>query len=219
MNCVELQHMDKFCIRVSTAWNLAIMGFGLPQKREKEKKNGSLIVCVTSPFLLFLLSAFEVCHTDANSLGDRRLVRVFQASRGKREASEGREKREQIGICRPKERLCGRLATQVTDIKGAFHLGKKPGNFGGSKSGISDWQNVVPFVRKPRYVAVPDRFSYRGPGTGTNYEKRVNGTRDSFRKFKPGKRAHLFRFFLGIFQWEEPTKRVPFTAEPEIPKF
>ena len=26
---------------------------------------------------------------------------------------------------------------QVT--RGAFHLGKKPGNFGGSKSGISDW--------------------------------------------------------------------------------
>ena len=24
-------------------------------------------------------------------------------------------------------------------IVGAFHLGKKPGNFGGSKSGISDW--------------------------------------------------------------------------------
>ena len=24
--------------------------------------------------------------------------------------------------------------------------------------------------------------------------------------------------FLGIFQWEEPTKRVPFTAEPEIPQ-
>ena len=22
---------------------------------------------------------------------------------------------------------------------GAFHLGKRPGNFGGSKSGISDW--------------------------------------------------------------------------------
>ena len=110
---------------------------------------------------------FEVCHTDTDSLGNRRLVRVFQASRGKREASEGREKREQIGICRPKERLCGSLATQVTDIKGAFHLGKKPGNFGGSKSGISDWQNVVPFGRKHRYVAVLNR----GPGTGTNYEK------------------------------------------------
>ena len=146
-------------------------GVWITAKARKGKKNGSLIVCVTSPFLLFLLSAFEVCHTDADSLGDRRLVRVFQASRGKREASEGREKCEQIGICRPKERLCGRLATQVTDIKGAFHLGKKPGNFGGSKSGISDWQNVVPFGRKPRYVAVPDRFFYRGPGTGTNYEK------------------------------------------------
>ena len=23
--------------------------------------------------------------------------------------------------------------------RGSFHLGKKPGNFGGSKSGISDW--------------------------------------------------------------------------------
>ena len=44
---------------------------------------------------------------------------------------------------------------------------KKPGNFGGSKSGISDWQNVVPFGRKHRYVAVLNR----GPGTGTNYEK------------------------------------------------
>ena len=25
------------------------------------------------------------------------------------------------------------------ETRGAFHLGKKPGNFGGSKSGISDW--------------------------------------------------------------------------------
>ena len=46
-------------------------------------------------------------------------------------------------------------------------------------------------LRKPRYVAVPDR----GPGTGTNYEKRVNGTRNSARKFQPGKRAYLFRFY------------------------
>ena len=28
-----------------------------------------------------------------------------------------------------------------------------------------------------------------------------------------------FPLFLGIFQWEEPTKRVRFTAEPEIRKF
>ena len=27
-----------------------------------------------------------------------------------------------------------------------------------------------------------------------------------------------FPLFLGIFQWEEPTKCVPFTAEPEIPE-
>ena len=27
-----------------------------------------------------------------------------------------------------------------------------------------------------------------------------------------------FALFLGIFQWDEPTKRVPFTAEPEIPE-
>ena len=38
MNYVELQHMEKFCIRVSTAWNLAILGCELPQKREKGKK-------------------------------------------------------------------------------------------------------------------------------------------------------------------------------------
>ena len=45
---------------------------------------------------------------------------------------------------------------------------------------------------------MPERFSCRGPGTGTNYEKRVNGTR-----VQPGKRAraHLFRFsaFSGNF--------------------
>ena len=27
-----------------------------------------------------------------------------------------------------------------------------------------------------------------------------------------------FPLFLGIFQWNEPTKRVPFTGEPEIPE-
>ena len=27
-----------------------------------------------------------------------------------------------------------------------------------------------------------------------------------------------FPLFLGIFQWDEPTKRIPFTAEPEIPE-
>ena len=27
-----------------------------------------------------------------------------------------------------------------------------------------------------------------------------------------------FPLFLGIFQWDELTKRVPFTAEPEVPE-
>ena len=27
-----------------------------------------------------------------------------------------------------------------------------------------------------------------------------------------------FPLFLGIFQWDEPTKRVSFTAEPDIPE-
>ena len=38
-----------------------------------------------------------------------------------------------------KKTLFGREVTEILVIKGAFHLGKKPGNFGGSKSGISDW--------------------------------------------------------------------------------
>ena len=50
--------------------------------------------------------------------------------------------------------------------------------------------------------------------------RNVNGTRHSVRKFQPEKRDHLLDFplFLGIFQWDEPTKRVPFTAEREIPE-
>ena len=61
-----------------------------------------------------------------------------------------------------------------------------------------------------------------GPGTGTDYEKRVkliehkipfgNSTRENGPTFLD------FPLFLGIFQWDEPTKRVPFTAEPEIPE-
>ena len=65
-------------------------------------------------------------------------------------------------------------------------------------------------------MAVPDR----GPGTDTNYEKRKWNT--TFRSETPtGKNGTTFLdfpLFLGIFQWDEPTKRVPFTAEPEIPE-
>ena len=41
-----------------------------------------------------------------------------------------------------------------------------------------------------------------------------------FGKFQQGKRAYLFSFstFPGIFQWDEPTKRFPFSIEPKFPK-
>ena len=50
--------------------------------------------------------------------------------------------------------------------------------------------------------------------------RNVNGTRHSVRKFQPGNGTTFLDFpvFLGIFQWDEPTKRVPFTAEREIPE-
>ena len=67
---------------------------------------------------------------------------------------------------------------------------------------------------------MPDRFSCCGPGTGTNYEKRVNGTRNCVGNSNRGNGPTFLGFpvFLGIFQWDEPRKRVPFTAEPEIPE-
>ena len=41
-----------------------------------------------------------------------------------------------------------------------------------------------------------DRFSCCGPGTGTNYEKRLNGTRNSVWKFQPGKQKKAFFVLL-----------------------
>ena len=39
----------------------------------------------------------------------------------------------------PLLREAGNNLKKILGPGGAFHLGKKPGNFGGSKSGISDW--------------------------------------------------------------------------------
>ena len=59
-----------------------------------------------------------------------------------------------------------------------------------------------------------------GPGTGTNYEKRKWNT--TFRSEIPtrenGPTFLDFPLFPRIFQWDDPTKLVPFTAEPEIPE-
>ena len=61
-----------------------------------------------------------------------------------------------------------------------------------------------------KYLLVESRFHNTAQGIR-------NPTRNSNRENGP---TFLdFALFLGIFQWEEPTKRVPFTAEPEIPKF
>ena len=48
--------------------------------------------------------------------------------------------------------------------------------------------------------------------------RNVNGTRHSDSNRENGPTFLDFPLFLGIFQWDEPTKRVPFTAEPEIPE-
>ena len=50
--------------------------------------------------------------------------------------------------------------------------------------------------------------------------RKVNGTRDSVRNSNRENWTTFLDFplFLGIFQWDERTKRVPFTAEPEIPE-
>ena len=57
-----------------------------------------------------------------------------------------------------------------------------------------------------------------GPGTGTNYEKRKHHFPFGNSNRENGTTFLDFPLFLGIFQWDEPTKRVPFTAEPEIPE-
>ena len=55
--------------------------------------------------------------------------------------------------------------------------------------------------------------------TGIKYEKRVNGTRNSVRKVPTVKTGlYLFPLFPGIFQWDEPTKRFPFSTESKFPK-
>ena len=50
--------------------------------------------------------------------------------------------------------------------------------------------------------------------------RNVDETRHSVRKFnrENGTTFLDFPLFLGIFQWDEPTKRVPFTVELEIPE-
>ena len=93
---------------------------------------------------------------------------------------------------------------------------------GGSKKPIVHWfmsegpREAIFVLRTGR-----DSFFCRGPGTGIKYEKRVNGTWNSVRNFPAGENGPTFldfQLFLGIFQWDEPKKRFPLTAEPKFPE-
>ena len=98
---------------------------------------------------------------------------------------------------------------------GAFHLGKNPEISVVAKVEFPIGKKLFHLVLNPGTSLCPTVDLELVQTT-----RNVNGTRHSVRKFQPGKRDHRFRFslFLGIFRWDEPTKGVPFTAEPEIPE-
>ena len=77
--------------------------------------------------------------------------------------------------------------------KKLFHLVVNPGTWPGARPWTWNW-----------YKLQETSMEHEIPFGNSNRE---NGT--TFLDFP---------LFLGIFQWDEPTKRVPFTAEPEIPE-
>ena len=77
--------------------------------------------------------------------------------------------------------------------KKLFHLVVNPGMWPGARSWTWNW-----------YKLQETSMEHDIPFGNSNRE---NGT--TFLDFP---------LFLGIFQWDEPTKGVPFTAEPEIPE-
>ena len=77
--------------------------------------------------------------------------------------------------------------------KKLFHLVVSPGTWPGARPWTCNW-----------YKLQETSMEHDIPCGNSNRE---NGT--TFLDFP---------LFLGIFQWDKPTKRVPFTAEPEIPE-
>ena len=77
--------------------------------------------------------------------------------------------------------------------KKLFHLVVNPGTWPGARPWTWNWYKLQETSMEHD---IPFGNSIRGNGT-------------TFLDFP---------LFLGIFQWDEPTKRVPFTAEPEIPE-
>ena len=80
-------------------------------------------------------------------------------------------------LCEVSQKSIGRISRYLEiSIKGdawAEDSEKKTRKFRWEEKWNFRLEKVVQFGRKPRYVAVPDRLSSRGPGTGTNYEKRA----------------------------------------------
>ena len=102
---------------------------------------------------------------------------------------------------------CTRYALRITvelQIRGAFHLGKKPGNSVGAKVEFSIGKKLFHLVVNPGTSRCPTVDLELVQTT-----RNVNGTRHSVRKFQPGKRDHLFRFstFSGNFPvgWTDET--------------
>ena len=86
---------------------------------------------------------------------------------------------------------------------------------------------ILPLVRRPQSAVRSPRSTVRSPqSTVHSPQSTVPFTLGAFHlRKKPGNSNREngttfsdFPLFLGIFQWDEPTKRVPFTAEPEIPE-
>ena len=93
---------------------------------------------------------------------------------------------------------------------------KNPQNFGGSKSGISDWQKFFHVVVNPGTLRCPtmDMELVQTMRNVLMEHEILFGNSNQ----ENGPTFLRFPLFLGIFQWDKPTKCVPFTAEPEIPE-
>ena len=88
----------------------------------------------------------------------------------------------------------------------------------GTKMDFPTGKKLFPERRRARYPM----GHQDGCRVGNNWNwYKVQETGKWNTKFRvQGKRAYLFRFstFPGIFQWDEPNNRFPFSIEPKFPK-
>lgn len=82
-------------------------------------------------------------------------------------------------------------------------------------------KKVVPFYRKPRYGAEPiTRWDTKIASESVTVETGIMKVRETFKWNNRGKGPTFLDFplFPGTSQWDEPTKRLPFTAQPKFPE-